>query len=272
MDAHFSKAENGLQLFGRLMRRPSLVGLEPIIFKNGPVPNDVVEISGGPSSGKTLLFTHFIMKTILPKDYRSIYIGGQQAAVVLLNTDHHFQIFKLVTLMEMFLVNCTSSDNKIKLELNEIETLIKDSLRNLFIFNCNSSTELSVTIISLENLLLGNTNISLILLDSISAYYWQDSLGAHKTKRMDLYCNDIRKQLSKYLSDFGIVIMYTRPTYFQSKVRTTEECNITHYIHFEQLLKGEQNVFSAKISMSDSAFSRLYTIKESGFYWSPETS
>ena len=212
------------------------------------------------------------MKTILPKDYQNVYVGGQNGAVVLLNTDHHFQIFKLVTLMEMFLVKCTSSDNKTKLNITEIETLIKDSLKNLFIFTCNSSTELAVTIISLENLLLGNTNVSLLLLDSISAYYWQDSVGMNKTKKMDVYANDIRKQLNKYLSGFGIIIMYTRPTYFQSKVRTTEECRVTHYIHFEQILKDEQVVFSAKISTSDVTFSRLYTINDSGFYWSSETS
>lgn len=272
MDAHFSKAENGLQLFGRLARRPNLTGLEPAIFQNGPIPNDVVEISGGPSSGKTLLLTHFIMKTVLPKSYKNFDVGGHNASVVLLNTDHHFEIFELVSLMEMFLVKCTSSDDKTKLNSTEIETLIKDSLQNLIIFKCNSSIELSVAIISLENLLLHNTNISLILLDSISAYYWQDSLSINKTKRMDLYASEIRKQLNKYLSDFGIVIMYTRPDYFQSKIRSTEECNVTHYIHFEQILKGEQMFFSAKISTPDSTVSRLYIINESGFHWSPETS
>lgn len=275
MDPGF-KVESGLQLLARLSKRPSLVGLDKVLFPDGPNPNEVIEISGDPSSGKTFFITKFIMKTILPAEYQNIHIGGLNAGIVLINMDYHFQMFKLISFMEHYLENCTSesttTDNISKLDTVFIQTIISESLNNLIIYNCVDTIQLLVTFHAIQNLISKNSNISLVLIDSISANYWIDAMNGG-IRKMDLYSKDILEELQKCLHDFKLVIIYTQPSYFQSKTRKHEVCSIypgfgkvTQCIQL-QVVSTEDSVYCAEVVTSNITFSRMYTFNSVEIRW-----
>lgn len=97
--ANHVRAESGLQLLARLVNRPDVSHIEPELFSNSDLkPRDVIELRGGPGSGKTLMVTHLLAKCILSREY-----GGTGAGAILINTDHHFQLTRLVAILEQLL-------------------------------------------------------------------------------------------------------------------------------------------------------------------------
>ncbi|XP_067011496.2 DNA repair protein XRCC2 [Anabrus simplex] len=262
------KAESGLQLLARLHLRPDLKGLDAVLFENGPNPNDIIEISGDPSSGKTLMIMQFLVKCLLPSQWLDYSIGGLNAGAVMINTDHHFNLLKLVNLMEAWLVKSavvpvTSAS---KLTNLVIEEIIKDSLKRLTILSCHDSTQLFVTFYSLESILSTNTNISLILLDSISAYYWQDTMVGGLQK-MDSYLNRILKTSCKCIGEYKVVFIYTKPMYFRSKSSELPNCSNNGQLTHRIILSKIQDVYCASINTRHERKMNTYLIEECGICW-----
>ncbi|XP_046663720.1 DNA repair protein XRCC2-like [Homalodisca vitripennis] len=261
-----STSETGLQLFARLISRPSLLGLDNVLFPDGPNAKEVIELSGEPSCGKTLLFSQFIVKCILPKEVGSVRVGGLSTGVVLLNTDHHFQMYKMVSLMEAHLKAASE-----KFSVSDVENIVKDSLDRLVMYNISDSAQLQVTFHALHGVVANQPEIGLILLDSICAFYWQDSM-ASGIRKMDLYAKNVLKMMQKTLSDFKGVIMYSRPDYFQSKSGKAERCSsdlTVGCVNRKIILKRtvQENIFNATIETAAGQEVKLYTIDPAGIHW-----
>lgn len=98
-------AESGFQLVSRFNERPSLVHLDDILFPDGPKSGDIIQISGESAVGKSMLMMKFITKALLPVSYEGFDVGGLNAGVILVDTDHSISILKVVCLMEKFLLS-----------------------------------------------------------------------------------------------------------------------------------------------------------------------
>lgn len=262
-----STSETGLQLFARLIPRPSLVGIDEVLFPDGPNPKDVIEVSGEHSCGKTLLFTQFIMKCILPKEFKTTLIGGLKAGVVLLNTDHHFQMYKLISVMENYLKRVGT------FSVSDVEDIVKSSLGRLIMYDIVDSAQLQVTFHAMQTLVSNQPEIGLILLDSVCAFYWQDAMTTGMRK-MDLYIKNTIKTMQRSLGDFKGVIMYTRPSYFQSKSSKSDATSsipatglsfVNQKIVLRQVF--QENMFCADIESTTGRFTKMYTINSSGVQW-----
>uniref|UniRef100_A0A1B6MRG4 Rad51-like C-terminal domain-containing protein n=1 Tax=Graphocephala atropunctata TaxID=36148 RepID=A0A1B6MRG4_9HEMI len=261
-----STSETGLQLFARLTARPSLVGLDYVLFPDGPNAKEVIELSGEPSCGKTLLFSQFIVKCILPTEKKNVKVGGLKAGVILLNTDHHFQMYKLVSLMEAHLKAVSET-----FSVSDVEDIVKNSLDRLIIYNITDSAQLLVTFHALHTVVSNRPEIGLILLDSVCAFYWQDSMTSG-IRKMDLYAKNVLKTLQKTLGDFKGVVMYSRPAYFQSKSGKLEKCSFepsVGSVNRKIVLKRteQEHVFSGSIETPTGQSLRLFTIDSAGIHW-----
>jgi DNA-repair protein XRCC2 len=278
MDYH-CKAETGVQLLARLSSRPNLTSLNETLFPGGINLGNVIEISGDSGSGKTTLITQFLVKCLLPKTWNEFEIGGLGAGAIIVNTDHHFQILKLVNIMESLLTKCKESYNNEaqlpkQIDSRTIEKIIKESLSSLIILNCYDSQQLFVTFHSLENILSSNANTSLIIIDSISAYYWQDA-AVGGVRKMDLYLKKSLKALQTCIEEYRVTIMYTKQTYFQSEVSFTEDCtatpglgNVTYTIQLNKVEgKETEDLYFAEVSTSISKCVHQYTISNEGLLW-----
>lgn len=204
-------AESGAQLIGRLSSGPSLLHLDDMLFPEGPKPKDVIQISGEASVGKTLLLLKFLTKCLLPQKYERLELGGLNAGVVLIDTDHNLSILKLVSLMEEFINNAKNSDPVYKkMKVGDVEKIIKYSLANLIILKTYSSEQLEMNLYSLKRLLSNKNNISLLVIDSLTAYYWSDTMNLKSRKRMDKYLKDMVEKLRKYVHDYNIVTIFVK--------------------------------------------------------------
>lgn len=155
----------------------------------------IIEItSPGSGDGKSSLLYRITAFGVLPGSLEGIQLGGKGGAVVFLDTDFRFDASTLrdvlVGIVREKLHACkiqgdtTRNDRKKALEL-----MIDECLRHVHVFRPQSSLSLLATLRSLEAYLLHSTqhsshsrSLHAIILDSASAFYWQDRREAEILK------------------------------------------------------------------------------------------
>ena len=217
--------ESGMQLLARLTSncRKPLEGLDNRLFPEGLQAKQTVEIFGDPGSGKTLLLTQLIAICILPTVYKKISINGFDMNVLLINTDHHFQVSKLSQIMRNILKK--SFANHENLEDLKMKEIIEKSLKNLLIIKCFDNNEFVCTLYSLPDVLNSNSKIGIIALDGISAFYWQDREAGEKgVVSINSYVSNTLTQIQESTFQFNVKTIFTRQADFVTKGRSISEC------------------------------------------------
>lgn len=195
-----SQSETGLQLLERLLARPLIKNLTPLLPDE--LTSETIEIIGNTSTGKTLFLIECIAKCVSPKKFYGLDTG-----VVYIDLDGQFDVTKLVKIIKR-LVN------------NADDELVKSCLKKLTLVNCYDSPTLFITFQRLKLFLTEQSHVGLVILDSVSANYWQDSISSGE-KYMDTYVEKIISSLKLCLEDFKVPIIFTRQSYFQSKQGNT---------------------------------------------------
>ncbi|CAK9813086.1 DNA repair protein XRCC2 [Anthophora quadrimaculata] len=201
-----SQIESGTELLARLNSKSCLFDLENTLFPQGLRNSDVVEISGEQSTGKTLLLSQILAKCILPDYYGTNRIGGCNASAIFINTDHRFQISKLIELMND-IVSFTVNGKVTEINSNKMN-IIQNCLHNLHILDCYDNEQFSLTLRMLDDMFLGNPKIALLAIDSITAYYWQDREDNVNT--IDSYIRKLLKLIKMHTTKFSVVTIYTK--------------------------------------------------------------
>ncbi|XP_076627270.1 X-ray repair cross complementing 2 [Colletes latitarsis] len=207
-----SEIESGAQLLVRLNSKPSLHGLDDTLFLEGLRNTDIIEINGERSTGKTLLLSQMLAKCILPDYYGSVRIKGCNASVILINTDHHFQVSKLIDIMNNIVdAACTVPLKSETFKTNsEKISIVQNSLRNLYIINCYNSEQFFLTLRTLDDIFLDNSEIALLAIDSITAYYWQDRKN-NSNITVNTYIRKLLQLATVHTTRFNVATIYTRP-------------------------------------------------------------
>ncbi|XP_063063005.1 DNA repair protein XRCC2 isoform X3 [Engraulis encrasicolus] len=218
-------SETGAQLFARLEGRRSLRDIEPKIFPEGcgPSRGDVVELHGAEGTGKTEALYHLIVRCLLPANR-----GGLEVEVVFVDTDYHFDTLRLVTILEARLAQsqtqpCQSSDTRGLAtaggrvaededynDADAEEELVKACLRRLSVVHCSSSAQMLLSLHYLESWVSSRMALCLLVLDSISAFYWQDRCsGGESVARQETNLRKCAQLLDRLGRDYGIVVFAT---------------------------------------------------------------
>lgn len=150
----------------------------------------MIEVQGAASSGKTHLVYHTLATCILPEKLGGQNIGGWDKAAVVLDTDGTFDIGRFYHLLDHRLrtvnVDVTGSASPNKLPELTNKELISSYLKKLHVFRPTSSIELAATLINLPMYhlkQLPDDEIALIVIDSISAFYWPDRFTAEQMQQ-----------------------------------------------------------------------------------------
>lgn len=271
-------AESGQQLLARLDSRPTLEGLEQKLFGSGPSPHDIIEISGGGSSGKTILVIQLIAKCLLPKSWNDICIGGLGTRAILIDTDHHFQIFKLISIMEDIITSSASLGSSSQEVDNIVLNIVEKALSNLIILSCFDSSEFFVTFHSLERILSNNKDISLLVIDSLTAYYWPNTLEPNGIRKKQLYLEKCLSLLHRNIKYYKISVIYTLTSDFQWKSSEFHDKSkrvvagaantgaiVSRRIHLQRL--PSKDTFRALISSSAECDMHFYKIDRFSLKW-----
>ncbi|XP_075067341.1 DNA repair protein XRCC2 [Mixophyes fleayi] len=200
MSGDFRKSESGTQLLARLEGRASLKELEPLLFacEDCPVHGDIIEFHGPEGTGKTEMFCHLISRCILPKSE-----GGLQVEVIYIDTDYHFDMLRLVTILEH------------RLSQNNEET-VKQCLSRFFLVYCSSSVQLLLTLYSLENMFCSHPSLCLLIIDSLSSFYWIDrNNGGDSISKQESTIRKCIELLDKLIKEYKLVLFASTQTIMQ---------------------------------------------------------
>jgi len=192
----------------------------------------VIEFHGPEGCGKTEMLLHLIANCILPPKWKDIQIGGHGISIVYVNTDFHFQVLRLVTILECRIENAAKHSNrtsteKVQVDNNEsiqvcdsqdIEKFIKSCLSRLYVLHCNSSLELLASLISLEQMLIAKPEVCVIMIDSLSSFYWIDrSTGGDSPNDQEENLRKVVTIINKYSKEFLMVVVVTTHAIFSTK-------------------------------------------------------
>ncbi|XP_071943754.1 DNA repair protein XRCC2-like [Antedon mediterranea] len=234
-----TEVETCAQLFLRLASKPSLEFLDRHLFPcNFPKPGEVIEIHGSSATGKTELLMNLMSKCILPKRWKGIEIDGFEAEVLFIDTDYKFSVMKLHQMLKKQLLkiinlksveefsSSSSGDTKrqkqtdsssmgeavkVKIDESVLEELVKSSLDRLYLVKCSSTNQLLITLHSIEAIFSQHPQLTVLMLDNLSAFYWEDRIrtGDNWTKFEELN-NKVLTLLQTLIKEYNLVLFLTK--------------------------------------------------------------
>ncbi|XP_030897625.1 DNA repair protein XRCC2 isoform X2 [Leptonychotes weddellii] len=194
-------------LLARLEGRSSLKEIEPYLFadEDSSVHGDILEFHGPEGTGKTEMLYHLTARCILPKSE-----GGLEVEVLFIDTDYHFDMLRLVTILEHRLSQSS-------------EEMVKCCLGRLLLVNCSSNTQLLLTLYSLETVVCSHPSLCLLILDSLSAFYWIDRVNGGESVNLQEYTlKKCAQFLEKLVNEYRLVLFATTQSIMQKTTNWTE--------------------------------------------------
>ncbi|KAI9712232.1 MAG: hypothetical protein M1812_006967 [Candelaria pacifica] len=159
----------------------------PVITKKHALKSAVIEITGRSScSGKTQLLYYITALSVLPAVFQGHALYGKEGAVIVLDTDGRFDVSRLRQVMWHYVrqQQGTRYQSANPSSDVDVDALLTAALHHIHIFRPQSSASLLATIETLPNYLLSATThisqnrcLQTLLLDSASAFFWQDRMA-----------------------------------------------------------------------------------------------
>lgn len=148
---------------------------------------------------------HLVVRCILPKAG-----GGLEVSLLFIDTDFHFDMLRLVTILEHRLSQSS-------------EGLIKQCLGRFFLVTCNSSAQLLLTLCSLENMFCSHPSLCLLMIDSMSAFYWIDRAnGGENLSLQEANLRRCAQCLKNLIQEYRLALFATTQTIMQKSSSSAE--------------------------------------------------
>lgn len=162
---------------------------------------------------------YFIVRSILPDYWNDIHLSGHDAGVIFIDTEMKFSILRLVNLLEKYILKkVTESSVPSNIESDKLESFIMKCLKNLHVILCPDSEKFVITLNSLESLLANNPNISSIMIDSISAFYWIDrAAGGESVPLQETNMKLATQAIMKLVNTYNLVVFAVKHAVFKKK-------------------------------------------------------
>lgn len=231
MSAAKFKIESGVQLLARLAKKPNLENFYPTLFQCGPKCGEVIEVFSEGCCASHLLID-IISEALIKTRYKDVAAGVLIFNTDGINYDDLFMVIKKKLLYNMQNVTDTALDKA-----------LKETVANLYIVDIYDTTQFYTTIHNLENILIEYSNISLLIFNTLTAFYWSEQ--GHKITRMDLYIKNLLNLIQKVTKEYKTICLYTRPDYFCSNKDTNNipvEINYQIQIILDSNCKGNYQV------------------------------
>jgi len=271
MDAY---EETALSLLKRARVHPFFSGVKlfELEVPAGLRTGEVIELYGASGVGKSELLLQVISSCILPRQWNDFTIGGHESGLLYFDNDYHFCMIRLVSILESRIKNTLASSSPPKtMPANDIQQLILSSLTRFHLFRCKDSLQFIVTLHSLPTLLESEHNVKVLIIDSISSYYW---LHKHEDRAGALHQQQICSLIKKLTSDHNLIVFGTKWVLFAKQMDGDGFPSHKEYLHswnslvkYRVLLTPSNDAdapLMAKISPSSSNKVYKYSILESG--------
>ncbi|KAK2152352.1 hypothetical protein LSH36_330g00021 [Paralvinella palmiformis] len=205
----------------RLARKPSLEGrLEPNLFRSGPSHKSIIELYGEEGVGKTQMLIHLLAKCILPNEWNGLPVDGLGISAIFVDSNFDMSLIRLAGVLESRIVGCIERNGETAAELSvadeDVEALVKQCLGRLYLVRCKSSSQLYITLDYLENLLCNKPDIGVLMIDSISAFYWIDKYAAgDSVQAQQRNTTHIAEIVERLAGTHNLVVFTTKSVLYQ---------------------------------------------------------
>jgi DNA-repair protein XRCC2 len=211
-----------------------LDGLDKILFQGLSRPvqvKDVIELYGDDGSGKTQILLHLIANCILPQKWKGASLEGRGVGVIFVDTDYHFSLLRLVEILEERITSCFLQQGLPMPSVAARQTFIKSCLSRLTLAKCNSTEELLDTMRSFDKILCNRTDICVMMIDSISAFYWQDkSDGGETYQGREKHQKRLVELLRRYIDQYYLVVIATLPAIYSKDFKRIQRMDDYAYM------------------------------------------
>lgn len=237
------------------MQPRSLVSLHPKLLPGAPKCSEIIEICYEKDTPINLLLTEIVCNAILQEEF-----GGKNASVVLICSDGRFNIDLLITNIQIALH---------RYRITQLRDYVEECLQRLHIITVYDSRQLYIAMQSLENLLSINEDISLVIIESIKAFYWSDRMFGSKVIKMETYVTNILTILKNVTRDFQTVILYTKNknTNNRSDVKSDYRKNSSVKIDHELCLLNFEDLFLVKIDNLGCQREQKFVVENNQINW-----
>ncbi|KAL5048612.1 hypothetical protein BDW71DRAFT_15353 [Aspergillus fruticulosus] len=162
-------------------------------FLSRPYP--VLEISSTCSAaGKSQVIYYLTALAVLPFEFNGVSLNGFNSAAVVIDSDGRFDAERLRTVARGIVLD--KLNNRVKPDTDyhdSVEAMISASLQHIHIFRPQSSLALLATLQYLDAYLLdlprhasSNRGLQAIIIDSATAFFWQDKLQDEIARTEDI--------------------------------------------------------------------------------------
>lgn len=233
-------------------RQSKPLPLDLHLFPGGLQPGDVVEVWGNTSCGKSVLTLSLVASALLPAEWCGIELGGCSSGVTFIDCDQHFNIFQLVNLMykrvKIQIKLAKDALNKYSMDKSaektpilcvkevtellksnratmktKIEEMVQDCLKSLYYIKCVESVQFPIVFASMEEHLAKHSDVSLVVVDSLSAFCWYDWVyqGAGKFYRLKEYYDRVLSVLLGNIRKYKVVLLALKQALFLKSLEET---------------------------------------------------
>ncbi|XP_068146770.1 DNA repair protein XRCC2 [Drosophila tropicalis] len=181
------------------------------------VPKSLIEISGPSNSGKTLLVQQLMAH----------YISDLNWEILFLNLSHKVQIHNFAKIITE--KASTSRNENLEKRLNSVKLI-----------NCFSPKELDESLEIIKYMLLGNRNIKLIVIDTLSEFFWLDmEQRTMKISKLKYYVKYVQS-LEAICREVNVCGMWTVDNKFVSQMHNgrNDPIQIDHRLRFSIIPQG----------------------------------
>lgn len=251
------KIESGVQLLARLTKKPDLKKFYPTLFQSGPKSGEVIEIISDGSCASHLLID------IISEALIQTRLNGVPAGVLIFSTDGiiHYEDLFAVLKKKLFY---DMQNTKTHTGNDALEIALKETVANFYVVDIYDATQFYTTIHNLESILVEYSNISLLIFNTLTAFYWSEQ--GYKITRMDLFMKYLINMIQKVTKEYKTICLYTRPEYFCTN---KDVINIPAEINYQIQIKdsSKDNNYQVNLKSKSSTAKMIFKISNGELEW-----
>lgn len=252
------KIESGIQLLARLSKKPGVINFFPTLFDPGLKHGETVEMYNDVNISYLLI--DMICEALLPRESK------EPIGVLMINTAGQFNYEEFIKILRKRLFSTLDKENN-EMPNFEIDQLLDEVLSNYHLLEVYDATQFYTTIHSLDKFFIKHSNLSLVIIDTLTAFYWSEQ--GFKVTKMDLYIKSLLTMIQKVTKEYKIIIVYTKSKYFSSSKDTDNfEYSISDGVNFKVKLSHiGKSLYEVNVKSSQTYYKNFYSIVNNEINW-----
>ncbi|KAK2725679.1 DNA repair protein RAD51 homolog 3-like isoform X2 [Artemia franciscana] len=240
-----------MRMANETVQKGLLSNLEIKLFEKGLYPRSVTEITGHSNSGKTYLAYHLVIKCIMPKVLNNIEMNGCESQCIYISCLQPSCVYEMATLIENAIVaalrDAGCSRDEVRSFIQQDKTVLK-CLKRLTIFKCYSYAEYLLCCHNVGLFLKQNSNVQLVILDSINAFDFEGPRsGRHRYRNIEKNLD----HLTCETENFNVAVVYTKLSQLAKRQNELYNCSEKTWRYKDTIsLASSDSKFTSRIPLS----------------------